>query len=1155
MCAAHDRGILLPFAGLVCTAVALAGPARVPPVPGMEYVWRTWVPNPYRHSDEPVIGPGIVPVMEQVFWVELNVPPEVPVRVKAPEGVKLLDKTKPGKERKRTRLYFRADRGIAEVRIDLDIAGREPVSVPLRVLTYREDIEQKIKTVPGIDPSVRKQGRSYFTDEMIAREEALLREFPTRKGQWALRSPQRFEGLTDEELFANLPSWSVPRQSYGNWPCPFDGEKVLQKSPYYPWLKDKEHPFKVQCPLCKRRFPSNDYARDDFTSGEFPDDGWGCDPGSGKREDFAGWIGYYTRRFVWEGLGNDLYRLAMRYLLLGDEDAAHRAGVLLCRMAYVYPGMDMRWQQVLPRFRRRGRLFMDGAWERRGVLIGACQAYDAIFEYLDSDTRLVEFLQKRDPAIKSPADVKALVDTYLIQVFGWDWLRRELSGGMMGGREVRLAHFAVCANMGAVSDRWIDELFTHAFNSGTDKGGFDDEILINTTTREGAAWRAALSYTYESLKTKSEMAEILARVTSPRWKVRCNLYDEKLYPKFRPEFDTWIDFVVAGQFGPNYGDSSGPQGVKFPKGIPALLRREYECAYRRWPTDKIARALYRSGPRSTSLLFDEEDVWPEVEAHVKRVGPAPPLESRVMDGVGFVFLESRPDAKELKQRAGLALRYGYGVRGHRHHDNLNIQFFARGLCVVPELGYPAWTHPMGGTGEVSHHNTGMIDRSPQYRDGGSTSRGDLEMFAAAPEASFADVSAKPDGFANRMYRRAVCLADAPGGDVYLLDILRLAGGTVRTFCSHGPPHDDSQSNLETKPVSGDPAEVEKFMHGFAKNILDPQIATVDTDAWVDWKCLKESTRVRITLLGEPKRRYLTAKCGKVDIPPIGFFFAEDDKHDGASESVALWEPYEGKPFIEKIERLPVEGAKPGEFSPVAVRVTLTGGQVDTFLYTHQPDALLRCEDLEFKGSFGYWSELDGKFRALHLVNGERLRKGEEGVAGMPPPFRAKITAVDYVEQTVTLDRDLPAAAERGASPLVGRPLYIRAGKHRTAYHLAEVLAPGNVARLDLNAIIYRSKMMRVGKDRRHVVCEIPPPIEAVHQFKPGYYDGATLTGEDHQAAYRVVSVSGDKICVERPVDEKDFPDVDNDGRHMVSIHDFGPGDEVRIYWSVFRRGE
>jgi hypothetical protein len=496
-----------------------------------------------------------------------------------------------------------------------------------------------------------------------------------------------------------------------------------------------------------------------------------------------------------------MLRMAHRALLLGDRTAAHKVGVLLARLAYVYPGMNMRWQQVDNHYLRPGRLLVDGNWERNNVLVPAVHAYDAVWDTLGQDTELARFLSKKDDTVHTPADVYALLDTYLVQVFGWDWIRRELSGGNQGAREEDMAHFAVCANMEGITDRWIEELFTHAYNSGANAGGFDDETLINTMTREGPVLIAALGYAVDYLNSKSDMAEILSRINSPRWKGRCNLYDERLYPKLRAEFDTWTQFVLCGRYAPSYGDSGGPRAADFPQGIPAAVRTAYERAYRRWPTDRLARALFRLGPRQPSLF--EEEVWTQVEAHARRVGPEPPLRSRVMDGVGFVFLESRPEAPDARRRTGIALRYGYG-RGHHHQDNLNIEMFARGLSMAPELGYPCWAHPMGSTSHVAHHNTGMIDRSPQYS--GAIAHGTLELFAGAPEASFADVSAAPAGFPHRVYRRAVCLADAPGGNAYLVDILRLAGGKVRTCCFHGPAHDGFQSNLPFAPA-GEALEV------------------------------------------------------------------------------------------------------------------------------------------------------------------------------------------------------------------------------------------------------------------------------------------------------------------------------------------------------------
>ncbi|MDH7569870.1 MAG: hypothetical protein QHJ73_09825, partial [Armatimonadota bacterium] len=603
------------------------------------------LPDPYQHRDSPTLGPAPEPVVEQVFWVELPLDPRVRTEVQTPPGVRLLDQTKPGPGRTRTRFYFRANQPLGAGRILLAPAGGTPFTVPLRVRNYREDIQEQVRVVPGINPAARKRGRAYYTDDLVALARRNLQRFPSL-GE-ALQAPTRFDRMSDEEIWRYLPSWNVPRQCYSNWPCPRCGEAIYKTSAFYPWRCSDEHPFKARCPLCGQLFPSNDFLADDFTSGDYPDDGWGWDPGSGKRGEYAGWVAYYNHQVRWQSFAGEMLRMAHRALLLGDRTAAHKVGVLLARLAYVYPGMNMRWQQVDNHYLRPGRLLVDGNWERNNVLVPAVHAYDAVWDTLGQDTELARFLSKKDDTVHTPADVYALLDTYLVQVFGWDWIRRELSGGNQGAREEDMAHFAVCANMEGITDRWIEELFTHAYNSGANAGGFDDETLINTMTREGPVLIAALGYAVDYLNSKSDMAEILSRINSPRWKGRCNLYDERLYPKLRAEFDTWTQFVLCGRYAPSYGDSGGPRAADFPQGIPAAVRTAYERAYRRWPTDRLARALFRLGPRQPSLF--EEEVWTQVEAHARRVGPEPPLRSRVMDGVGFVFLESRPEAPDARR--------------------------------------------------------------------------------------------------------------------------------------------------------------------------------------------------------------------------------------------------------------------------------------------------------------------------------------------------------------------------------------------------------------------------------------------------------------------------------------------------------------------------
>jgi len=1105
------------------------------------------LPDPWKPCDQPCIGPAPVPVMEQMFWVQLSLAPDVEVDVVVPEGVRILDRTKPGKGRTTTRIYLRADRGMANAQIVLTPKGGDKIVVPLTVKTYREDIEENLKALPGLEPSARKQGRSYYTDDIIAIARENMKNHPSLVQ--GLEAKRRFDDLADDELWKVFPSWNVPRDCYSNWPCPKCGEKIYEKSGFYPWGRSYAYAFKCKCPVCGELFPSNDYMSDDFTSGDYPDDGWGYDAGNGDRAQAAAWIANYNHHNVWQE-GGTIQQMALRYLLLGDEEAAHRVGVLLARIAYVYPGMNYRWQQARPKYLGRGgRALVDGNWERNNLLVPTLRAYDAIFDYIDKDTRLVEFLHAKDPAINSPADVKALFDTCLVQVFGWDWMRRELSGGSQGSREQDLAEMIVCANMGAVSDRWLEEMFTHAWNGGQNKGGFDDATLVNALTREGHTLVSGTGYAIGYLQSKSDMAEILSRVQSKKWAARCNLYDEKLYPKLRAEYDLWIDMLVAGRFAPQYGDSGAGRTVICPNGFPNIYRTCYERAYRRWPSDRIARAIYLCGKRPPQLF--EPDVWPDVEAQVAKVGPELPLQSRVIDGAGFVMLESRPTAEQIDSRVGIAFRYGYGV-GHQHNDNLNVEVFSKGESLAPELGYPCWAHPLGATGDTAHHCTGMIDRSRQYP--GGIGKGWLEGFAGAPEASFADVAGAPVACPNRMFRRAVCLADAPGDNAYLLDVLRLAGGTQRTYCFHGPMNDNFATNLQFGPKSDDPFALSSVSRSLNNNIVEPQQSAADGDTWADWKCRDKDVHIRLDLLGRQGRNHFTARYAKTDVPDIRFLFAEDTAEDGASEFIAIWQPYAGAPFIEKIERLAVEGDVSGEFKPVALRVAAGGGQVDTLIYTHHPEVALKVGDIEFQGSFGYWSELNGKLRCLHLVNGRRLARNGQGVVEAVPNFAADVTAADLENNAVTLSTKLPVG-----KALAGQMIYLRFGPHRTAYHIVEVMPPGNVVKLDLNSLIYRSNIEGVGEDKDHLLVEMPFVIPDSGGPEPfSYYDGAFVTGEDFRAAYRVKRIErpadtsqSSKLFVDRPLDQAEFPDADGDGRKMLFIYDFGPGDKVTVQNSVF----
>jgi hypothetical protein len=109
-------------------------------------------------------------------------------------------------------------------------------------------------------------------------------------------------------------------------------------------------------------FPTNDYAayyRSNFKDKigwdtQYVDDGWGWkDPKTGEKF----WFVAYYNHWLWHShISPGVRALGQAYLLTGDARYAHKAAVMLRRIAEVYPAMDHA-KQSRPRHRlsRQGR--------------------------------------------------------------------------------------------------------------------------------------------------------------------------------------------------------------------------------------------------------------------------------------------------------------------------------------------------------------------------------------------------------------------------------------------------------------------------------------------------------------------------------------------------------------------------------------------------------------------------------------------------------------------------------------------------------------------------------------------------------------------------------------------------------------------------------
>ena len=132
---------------------------------------------------------------------------------------------------------------------------------------------------------------------------------------------------------AQLPGAELPKAHFANCHqgCPNCGTAIFRFSGFYPWVRN-HHPcdFKSECPNCGSVYPSNDLADEDYISGEYPDDGYGCFDAEGHIYLFAATYHRDQCRSFNSGIA------AMTHALRAggfDEARARQLGLLLLRYA------------------------------------------------------------------------------------------------------------------------------------------------------------------------------------------------------------------------------------------------------------------------------------------------------------------------------------------------------------------------------------------------------------------------------------------------------------------------------------------------------------------------------------------------------------------------------------------------------------------------------------------------------------------------------------------------------------------------------------------------------------------------------------------------------------------------------------------------------
>ncbi|MCA9450415.1 MAG: hypothetical protein KC931_25050, partial [Candidatus Omnitrophica bacterium] len=252
-------------------------------------------------------------------------------------------------------------------------------------------------------------------------------DWPKAARDRMVEQAQPWMKFSDEELWDSMFGPTIDR-SWMVWSdghCPDCNEPV----PMYNWKMNALNlPWKVQCPHCQALFPKNDFKKfydsglDDrgifdperadrtlLFNSEHPDPNdpkhlYGVDDGdgyvakNGEKEGRWRFVGAYLIYGQWKQVVRDgIVNLANAYTLTRDRAYAHKAAILLDRVADLYPSFDFKEQGVMyegPASHGYVSTWHDACEETREMAL----AYDQIFDGMESDGALVDFLSKKAKA-------------------------------------------------------------------------------------------------------------------------------------------------------------------------------------------------------------------------------------------------------------------------------------------------------------------------------------------------------------------------------------------------------------------------------------------------------------------------------------------------------------------------------------------------------------------------------------------------------------------------------------------------------------------------------------------------------------------------------------------------------------------------------------
>lgn len=825
------------------------------------------------------------------------------------------------------------------------------------------------------------------------RARAAASDDPTiaRRRAATVRAAAPLAALSDDELWSLVLCQQVPRSLHVTKVtrtnhgiiCPRCGDGISRFG-MSPWRVDATAArWTVECPNCGEHFPRNDFAAL-HASGVGPD---GCyDPKRADRslltasaapaghadapwaaaiDDGHGWtdpqgrtwwfVAHFAARRWQQAVIPTVVKLADAYAVTNDRRFARKAGVLLARIAQVYPTMDFYpWGSVGMKgndaMSYRGHI--DGCANDARHAHAVLRAYDLVVDVISQDEELARRIGRRLRAAIG-TDAPDTPDA-LVAWFEERLARRVIQSvkegricGNQGLWQNAMASAAVALDDPSETPALVDWLYqpqdrvvdaSRADNLHVRGGGLP-QLVAGVMGRDGVGDEGSPSYSYIWTKELLRAGLSLRSWARARGARTRDVIDD--FPRLVHGGSVPVRWSALGVVTPRIGDSGVLARWTNAAGDRDFAWNLFDARPSRATASLVAFA-HRGIDRIEPPLFATDPDEAVRRAHALLAG-VDPFRFSLLDGYGLT-IQQRPT-----QGHALWLFYGRN-HGHGHADRLNIGLYALGVDMLPDLGYPEFAvlRPKDRvwTKNTLAHNTVVVDDRPQRPD----RAGELLFAVDTPRISAVAVSSPEVNESTRVFARFSALVDAGDGRAYVVDLFRVVGGEVHRQSWHGP-HGRVQfrgADLVAQPTGtmagptvshgdmssdGGGESGLSFLDEVRRARPAPPSATVDIAIDADYPRRDEAAgeHLRLHLLGPADEVALAhgqPPQNRLGNPPwLPYIIVTRARADGRVplESVfaTVLEPYRGEPFVRAVQRARPRSGAPGA---VAVRVELADGR-------------------------------------------------------------------------------------------------------------------------------------------------------------------------------------------------------------------------------------